>query len=133
MWTIIATKVDPLKSKKDSHEPRLVEKRGLSQTGPGETKKGPQKEKTAKRNTRWTKQKMFPTNETLLRSIFLASPVGIMFVTADRKISLMNDKMTAITGYRLEDIKDGNPRIFYPTDEEYTRITELIGEEVRAG
>ncbi len=69
----------------------------------------------------------------MLRSIFSAFQAGIMFVAPDRKISLINDKMTSITGYRLEDIKNEDPRIFYANDEEYARITKLISEKVRGG
>ena len=51
----------------------------------------------------------------------------------DRKIQWMNDRMTAITGYRLEDIEDRNPRVFYPTEEEFARVGTLVFQKVLQG
>jgi two-component system, sensor histidine kinase and response regulator len=72
-------------------------------------------------------------SESTLRSVFSASPVGIHIISMDRKIRWMNDRMTAITGYRLEDIKNGNPRIFYSTEEEFARVGEIVFQRVLRG
>jgi two-component system, sensor histidine kinase and response regulator len=72
-------------------------------------------------------------SESTLKSVFAASPVGIHIISMERKIQWMNDRMTAITGYRLEDIKDGNPRTFYSTEEEFTRVGERVFKRVLRG
>lgn len=109
-------------------------KRGLSQSGSNKRKKAPTKSVSRYGALELSEaNKALRKSEATLRSIFLASQVGIMFITPGRKISLMNDKMTSITGYRLEDIENGDPRVFYPTDEEFARIGKLVGEKVRQG
>ena len=104
-------------------------RQALSQAGPGKTN-GVLKKKTSRQVTlELTKvNKALRKSESTLRSIFLASQVGIMFITPGRKISLMNDKMTSITGYRLEDLENGNPRVFYATEEEFARVGELVAK-----
>ena len=72
-------------------------------------------------------------SEATLSSVLSASPVGILHVTPDRKISWMNDRMTSITGYKLEDIEDRNPRIFYPTEEEFARVGKSVFQRVAQG
>ncbi|HVN95109.1 MAG TPA: PAS domain S-box protein [Syntrophorhabdaceae bacterium] len=72
-------------------------------------------------------------SESILQSVFSASTVGIHIVTADRLIRWMNHRMTLITGYTLEDIKDRNPRIFYADDEEFNRVRGLVFEKVLRG
>jgi PAS domain S-box-containing protein len=72
-------------------------------------------------------------SEATLRSVFSASPVGILLVTSDRKISWMNNRMTSITGYTLEDLEGGNPSIFYPTEEEFVQVGKLVFEKVLQG
>jgi PAS domain S-box-containing protein len=72
-------------------------------------------------------------SEATLESVFSASPAGILLVTSNRKISYMNDRMASITGYKLEDIKDRDPRIFYAAEEEFTRMGELVFQQVLQG
>jgi two-component system, sensor histidine kinase and response regulator len=72
-------------------------------------------------------------SESTLRSVFAASPIGIHLVSMHRKIQWMNDKMTAITGYKLDEIEDRNPRIFYPTEEEFTRVGKVVFQRVVRG
>jgi len=72
-------------------------------------------------------------SESTLRTVFSASTVGILLVTHERKISWMNDKITDITGYTLEEIQDRGPRIFYDAEEEFVRVGNAVFSEVLRG
>jgi two-component system sensor histidine kinase/response regulator len=72
-------------------------------------------------------------SESTLESVFSASPAGILLVTSERTISWMNERMVSITGYTLEDLQDKGPRIFYASEEEFTRMGELVFQRVLQG
>jgi PAS domain S-box-containing protein len=56
-----------------------------------------------------------------------------MLITPSGRISLMNERITSITGYRLEDIEDRNQRLFYPNDDESARVGQMIVEGLSQG
>jgi two-component system, cell cycle sensor histidine kinase and response regulator CckA len=66
-------------------------------------------------------QNRLPENESRLRSIFLAAPVGIGLV-ADRIIKDANDRLCDMTGYSRDELVGRNARIFYPSDEDYNYV-----------
>jgi PAS domain S-box-containing protein len=72
-------------------------------------------------------------SESTLRSVLSASPVGILLVSSDRVISWINNRISSITGYALDELKDRNIRIFYETDEEYIRVGREIYKNISAG
>jgi len=63
-------------------------------------------------------------SEATLKSIFLASPVGIG-LTSDRVIKRVNNRLCEMLGYRREELIGQSARILYPTDEDY----EYVGRE----
>lgn len=63
-------------------------------------------------------------NESLLNSIFKAAPVGIGLVE-NRVFKWANDRLSEITGYSKDELKDQSSRMLYPSDEEY----EYVGRE----
>ena len=72
-------------------------------------------------------------SESTLRSVLSASPTGIFLVTSDRIISWINDRMSSMTGYTLEDIKSRDMRILYPTDKEFIFTEKIIYGEISRG
>ncbi len=63
-------------------------------------------------------------SESTLKSIFLASPVGIG-LTSNRVIQEANNRLCEILGYSREELIGKSARILYPTDEDY----EYVGRE----
>ncbi len=72
-------------------------------------------------------------SEVTLKSVFSASPAGIMLVTSDRKIAWMNERITSITGYTLKDLQEKGPRVFYADEEEFVRVGNMIFDKVVRG
>ncbi|HDS29571.1 MAG TPA: PAS domain-containing sensor histidine kinase, partial [Firmicutes bacterium] len=56
-----------------------------------------------------------------LESILIAAPTGIGMVI-DRVFQWSNEKLSQITGYTAEELRDRDSRILYPSDEEYDRV-----------
>lgn len=63
-------------------------------------------------------------NETRMRSIFRAAPIGIGIVS-DRILIDVNDRLCQITGYTKNDLIGQNSRMLYPTQDDY----EYVGRE----
>ena len=69
----------------------------------------------------------------LLRSVVSASPIGIAVNTGERVIVWVNEGMVSITGYTQEELQGRPARLLYPTDEEFTRVGEVVYGEVGRG
>jgi len=65
-------------------------------------------------------QEALRKNEALLGSILQAAPIGVGIVH-DRILGWVNEGMTEMTGYAVEDIKGKSARVLYPDDEEFER------------
>jgi PAS domain S-box-containing protein len=66
-------------------------------------------------------------SEQTLNSILTASPVGIAFVTSDRKLRWANKTFLELFGYDTsEEVKDLSVRLFYASEEEFVRAGSLI-------
>ena len=63
-------------------------------------------------------------SESTLKSIFLASPIGIG-LTSDRVIQQANNRLCEMLGYGREELIGQSARILYATDEDY----EYVGRE----
>ncbi len=72
-------------------------------------------------------------NEETMRSIFAALPIGIAFLTDDRKILWGNDRIAAITGYSMEEMSGKAVRELYKTEEEFSRVGDLVYKNVWEG
>ncbi len=59
--------------------------------------------------------------ESMLRSVFRATPVGITF-NIGRVIHSVNDSMCELMGYAEQEIVGQNARMFYGSQEEYERV-----------
>ncbi|HEX2966706.1 MAG TPA: PAS domain S-box protein, partial [Syntrophorhabdaceae bacterium] len=51
-------------------------------------------------------------SESTLRSVFRASTVGILLLTSRREIAWMNERITDISGYTLQELKEKGPEVF---------------------
>lgn len=60
-------------------------------------------------------------SEATLKSIFLASPVGIG-LTSDRILKRVNNRLCEMLGYGREELIGQSARILYPTDEDYEHV-----------
>lgn len=69
-------------------------------------------------------EQIIQKNETLLKSLFDASPVGIAFVV-NRIFSKVNNTFCKITGYTKEELQYSSARILYFDDEEYDRVGHI--------
>jgi two-component system, cell cycle sensor histidine kinase and response regulator CckA len=78
-------------------------------------------------------EKALEKSAALLRSVALASPVGIAVCTADRVIVWVNDALLSISGYTPEEMMGRSVRSFYPTDEEFARGGEVLYGKVASG
>ena len=65
-------------------------------------------------------QEALRKNEALLGSILKAAPIGVGIVH-DRILGWVNEGMTAMTGYAVEEIQGQSARVIYPDEEEFER------------
>ena len=65
-------------------------------------------------------QEALRKNEALLKSILKAAPIGVGIVH-DRVLGWVNEGMTTMTGYAVDEIKGKSARVLYPDDEEFER------------
>lgn len=75
-------------------------------------------------------EKAIREKEAKIRSVFLATPVGIGVIW-DRVFKDVNDKMCELVGYTREEIVGVNTRFLYPSEEEYDRLGNLLEGLVR--
>ena len=72
-------------------------------------------------------------NEAVLRSVFLAAPVGLCVVDG-RTIRTANRAWYELVGYGEEEIVGNTTRMLYADDEEYARVgRELYGQNLKRG
>jgi two-component system, cell cycle sensor histidine kinase and response regulator CckA len=71
-------------------------------------------------------------NETLLQSIFNASPAGITLLN-NRVLTMVNNALCTITGYSKDEILGKNARMFYFDDQEYERVGRIYKQSVYSG
>ncbi len=122
-----------MKSRK-SRENTLNRKKILSKGKSNKVKKIPERKTAQQKTLELAKvNEALRKSEATLRSVFAASPAGILVVTSDRKISWMNERITSITGYTLKDIQEKGPQIFYADDEEFARIGVAVFQKVLLG
>lgn len=62
-------------------------------------------------------------SEARMRSILQASPLGIG-VVVDRQLCEVNDAMSTITGYSVEEMIGYSARLLYPSEAEFRRVGE---------
>ncbi len=66
-------------------------------------------------------------SEQTLNRILTASPVGIAFVSSDRKLEWANKTYLELLGYdTAEEVKDLPVSLFYASEEEFNRVGSLI-------
>ncbi|MCX7144346.1 MAG: PAS domain-containing sensor histidine kinase, partial [Proteobacteria bacterium] len=65
-----------------------------------------------------------------IESIFRGSPLG-MGEISDRKLTLVNERICAITGYSAEELVGKSTRALYASDEEYERVGMELYRQVR--
>jgi PAS domain S-box-containing protein len=70
-------------------------------------------------------------NEALLGSILKAAPIGVGIVH-DRVLGWVNEGMTAMTGYAVDEIKGRSARVLYPDEEEFKRAGREKYAEIKA-
>ena len=68
-------------------------------------------------------------SEDYLFSVFRAVPTGIV-ILKDRVFTLVNDRITEITGYSREELLGRTTRILYPSDEDYESAGKKIYEHI---
>ncbi len=76
-------------------------------------------------------QEALRKNEALLGSILKAAPIGVGMVHG-RVFAWVNDGMTAMTGYAVEEINGKSARILYPDDGEFERAGREKYAEIAA-
>ena len=76
-------------------------------------------------------QEALRKNEALLGSILKAAPIGVGIVH-DRVLGWVNEGMTAMTGYAVDEIKGQSAHVLYPDDEEFERAGREKYAEIRA-
>ena len=72
-------------------------------------------------------------SEATLKSVLSASPVGIALCRNDRTVDWINDRLTAMTGYALEEVKGKVPAFLYASSDEFHRIEEELFSPIRLG
>ncbi len=73
-------------------------------------------------------------SEATLRSLFYASPVGIALVSPQRHVMWMNERMSVITGYGIDELNgESFVRILYESEEEYNRVGKVVYGGAMAG
>ena len=66
-------------------------------------------------------------SEQTLNRILTASPVGIAFVSSDRKLGWANKTYLELLGYdTVEEVKDLSFRLFYASEKEFNRVGNLM-------
>ncbi|WP_440953325.1 PAS domain S-box protein [Methanococcoides sp. FTZ1] len=75
-------------------------------------------------------EKAIREKEAKIRSVFLATPIGIGVVW-DRVFRDVNDNMCELVGYSREEIVGVNTRFLYPDEEEYYRMGALLQGMIR--
>lgn len=65
------------------------------------------------------------TNESMLRSVFRAAPLGITF-TRNRKFLSVNETMCTMMGYTEEELLGADTRRFYETDQQYDEVGRAL-------
>ncbi|SES62979.1 PAS domain S-box-containing protein [Methanococcoides vulcani] len=70
-------------------------------------------------------EKEIKEKEAKIRSVFLATPIGIGVVW-DRAFRDVNDNMCELVGYSREEIVGVNSRFLYPDEEEYYRVGNIL-------
>jgi len=73
---------------------------------------------------RITKEKALHESEAMLKSVFQAAPVGIGLVR-NRILEWTNEKMTEMTGYLPEDLRNRSAKMLYPDEEEFERVSRV--------
>jgi PAS domain S-box-containing protein len=76
-------------------------------------------------------QEALRKNEALLGSILKAAPIGVGIVH-DRVLGWVNEGMTAMTGYAVDEIKGQSARVLYPDEEEFERAGREKYAEIKA-
>ena len=76
-------------------------------------------------------QEALRKNEALLQSILQAAPIGVGMVR-DRVLQWVNEGMTALTGYRGDELKGRSARMVYPDDEAFERAGREKYAEIAA-
>ena len=76
-------------------------------------------------------QEALRKNEALLQSILQAAPIGVGMVH-DRVLAWVNDGMTQMTGYAVDELKGKSARIVYPDDGEFERAGREKYAEIAA-
>ena len=76
-------------------------------------------------------QEALRKNEALLGSILKAAPIGVGIVH-DRVLGWVNEGMTAMTGYAVDEIKGQSARVLYPDEEEFERAGREKYAEIEA-
>jgi PAS domain S-box-containing protein len=72
-------------------------------------------------------QEAMSESEQTLNRILIASPVGIAFVTSDRKLTYVNKSWLELFGYNdFEQLKGLRVDLFYASEEEFERVGSLI-------
>lgn len=66
-----------------------------------------------------------------LSGLFLAVPVGIGVLDAQRRFLSVNDRICGILGYTQEDLLDRTTRIMYASDEEFDRVGRSLYANLR--
>jgi PAS domain S-box-containing protein len=69
-------------------------------------------------------------SEARLRSIFMASPVGIG-VVAGRVLLEVNDRLCQMTGYSAGELIGRSVRMLYPSEEEFDKVGSLLYNQVQ--
>ncbi len=76
-------------------------------------------------------QEALRKNEALLGSILRAAPIGVGMVH-DRVLGWVNEGMTEMTGYAVDEIKGKSARVLYPDEEEFERAGREKYAEIAA-
>jgi two-component system, cell cycle sensor histidine kinase and response regulator CckA len=71
-------------------------------------------------------------SEATMRSIFMATPIGISLITQNRKIAWVNDWMMFMGGYTLEEL-EYNSKNIYLCEEEFKRVGDVVYSKVWNG
>ncbi len=70
-------------------------------------------------------EEQLKASESMLRSVFRATPVGIAF-TVDRAIMSVNDSMCELTGYSEQELVGKSVRQLYQTQDEYEYVAREL-------